>query len=256
MFHRMPMPLESVRHFDMLHPARRLWRDARTGRDSGPTDDGGGCRLGTLERVLCDVDARRRRARAWTSPARYFRFLRSGDARPLEPVLEHNRLDLISLAAVAAHAVQLVEEGSGAVPRCRRGARARQGLRARRLDRSGARRATTRGRRRSAARRRRGRRRSTGSGVAAAPRSPVRRRRGCLAADPDVEGPGRTAADRLLATRRSNTPIEALAIHHEHRERDYEGAQRTGAAAAGRRDVRPTGSRASSPGAAEQEDRQ
>ena len=27
MFHRMRMPLESVRHFDMLHPARRLWRD-------------------------------------------------------------------------------------------------------------------------------------------------------------------------------------------------------------------------------------
>jgi uncharacterized protein YprB with RNaseH-like and TPR domain len=34
MFHRMRMPLESVRHFDMLHPARRLWRnrdDARHG---------------------------------------------------------------------------------------------------------------------------------------------------------------------------------------------------------------------------------
>ena len=54
-------------------------------------------------------------------PARYFRFLRSGDARPLEPVLEHNRLDLISLAAVTAHAVQLVEEG---MPRCRDAAEA------------------------------------------------------------------------------------------------------------------------------------
>src|SRR6185437_7680545 len=45
-------------------------------------------------------------------PARYFRFLRSGDAFPLEPVLEHNRLDLISLAAVSASAVRLVQEGS------------------------------------------------------------------------------------------------------------------------------------------------
>src|SRR5262249_33704645 len=39
-------------------------------------------------------------------------FLRSGDAFPLEPVLEHNRLDLISLAAVSASAVRLVQEGS------------------------------------------------------------------------------------------------------------------------------------------------
>ena len=31
--------------------------------------------------------------------------------RPLEPVLEHNRLDLVSLAAVTARALQLVDEG-------------------------------------------------------------------------------------------------------------------------------------------------
>src|SRR5215204_3778958 len=60
MFHRMRMPLESVRHFDMLHPARRLWRarsDAGALRETShaTASDDGGCRLGTLERVLCDV---------------------------------------------------------------------------------------------------------------------------------------------------------------------------------------------------------
>ena len=110
LFHRMPMPLESVRHFDMLHPARRLWRDR-----GDVSVDAGGCRLGTLERVLCDV-TRVGDVPGMEIPARYFRFLRSGDARPLEPVLEHNRLDLISLAAVAAHAIDLVEHGA---PRCR-----------------------------------------------------------------------------------------------------------------------------------------
>src|SRR5258708_12466339 len=109
----MPLPLEAVRHFDMLHPARRLWR-AREG------DAEGGCRLGTLERVLCDV-TRVGDIPGMDIPARYFRFLRSGDAHPLEPVLEHNRLDLISLAAVCAHAVELVEEGS---TRCRDAAEA------------------------------------------------------------------------------------------------------------------------------------
>ena len=110
LFHRMPMPLESVPHFDMLHPARRLWRDR-----GDVAIDSGGCRLGTLERVLCDV-TRVGDVPGMEIPARYFRFLRSGDARPLEPVLEHNRLDLISLAAVAAHAIDLVEHGA---PRCR-----------------------------------------------------------------------------------------------------------------------------------------
>jgi uncharacterized protein YprB with RNaseH-like and TPR domain len=118
LFHRMPLPLESVRHFDMLHPARRLWR----AREETAKDvlGEGGCRLGTLERVLCDV-TRVGDIPGMDIPARYFRFLRSGDARPLEPVLEHNRLDLISLAAVCAHAVQLVEEG---IPRCRDAAEA------------------------------------------------------------------------------------------------------------------------------------
>ena len=118
LFHRMPLPLESVRHFDMLHPARRLWR----ARDETAKDAAGegGCRLGTLERVLCDV-TRVGDIPGMDIPARYFRFLRSGDARPLEPVLEHNRLDLISLAAVCAHAVQLVEEG---IARCRDAAEA------------------------------------------------------------------------------------------------------------------------------------
>jgi hypothetical protein len=47
-------------------------------------------------------------------PARYFRFVRSGDPRPLESVLEHNRLDLISLALVTARAAQLLDDGPAA----------------------------------------------------------------------------------------------------------------------------------------------
>ena len=35
-------------------------------------------------------------------PARYFQFVRTGDADPLAAVLEHNRLDLLSLAALTA----------------------------------------------------------------------------------------------------------------------------------------------------------
>jgi len=43
-------------------------------------------------------------------PGRFFAFLRSADARPLEPVLEHNRLDLLSLAALTARVARLVRQ--------------------------------------------------------------------------------------------------------------------------------------------------
>ena len=46
-------------------------------------------------------------------PARYFHYVRTGEARPLEAVLEHNRLDLLSLALLTARAAQLLDEGPG-----------------------------------------------------------------------------------------------------------------------------------------------
>jgi tetratricopeptide (TPR) repeat protein len=172
-------------------------------------------------------------------PARYFRFLRSGDARPLEPVLEHNRLDLISLAAVCAHAVELVEEGSA---RCRDAAEAlalgkiyeragcvdkaiaayqhaeadpsahldvvleaiyRLGLRLRR-DRRFAEAADCWRRLLEVPRLRQG----FGGQGAAGLRHAF----------------GGQAHSQLLGPLRQYA-VEALAIHHEHRERDYEGAK-------------------------------
>ena len=111
LFHRMEMPLDGVPHFDTLHAARRLWKM----RADAATD--GGCRLTTLERALFEV-RRVGDVPGFEIPSRFFRFLRSGDPRPLEPVLEHNRLDLVSLAAVTARAARLVHEGAQGCPDC------------------------------------------------------------------------------------------------------------------------------------------
>src|SRR3970282_2241263 len=41
----------------------------------------------------------------------YFKFVRSGDPRPRAAVLEHNRLDLLSLAGLTARLLQLLADG-------------------------------------------------------------------------------------------------------------------------------------------------
>lgn len=109
LFHRVPFPLEGVPHVDMLHPARRLWR----GRGSPDGSGEASCSLGTLERLLAGVH-RVGDVPGFEIPSRYFQFVRDGDARPLEAVLEHNRLDLVSLALVMARALTLVDRGPGA----------------------------------------------------------------------------------------------------------------------------------------------
>jgi uncharacterized protein YprB with RNaseH-like and TPR domain len=217
MFHRMQMPLDSVRHFDMLHPARRLWR-SRSG--TRVIDADAGCRLATLERLICDV-RRIGDVTALEIPARFFRFLRSGDARPLEPVLEHNRLDLVSLAAVTARALQLVDSG---IIRCRDAAealalgkvyeRAEHVASAIECYRHAARDTTTHIDVRAEALYRLGirlRRERRFEEAAAVWRELLELR------------PGRIRTPLLAPLRQY--AAEALAIHHEHRERDYSGAR-------------------------------
>ena len=108
LFHRMPFPLVETPHIDMLHAARRLWRGRPN--TSGPDPDESSCSLSVLEKHLAGLH-RVGDVPGFEIPSRYFQFVRDGDARPLAAVLEHNRLDLVSLAAVMARALTLVSGG-------------------------------------------------------------------------------------------------------------------------------------------------
>ncbi len=101
-FHRLPAPWGALPHVDVLHPSRRFW--------GGSDEDG--CTLIALERQLLGAQ-RVGDVPGFEIPARYFRFIRSGDPQPLLAVLEHNRLDLLSLAGVTARLLHLVEGGVG-----------------------------------------------------------------------------------------------------------------------------------------------
>ena len=111
MFHRVPCPLDDVPHLDMLHAARRLWRQ-RPLTTGAPDPDDSSCSLAVLEKHIAGVH-RIGDVPGYEIPSRFFRFVRDGDPRPLEAVLEHNRLDLISLAGVLARAITLITRGPG-----------------------------------------------------------------------------------------------------------------------------------------------
>ncbi len=83
---RQPFALEDFHHIDLLHPVRRLWKD------SFPS-----CDLGTIERELLD---RRRQGDIPGAliPHAYFKFLQTGVIHDMKRVIEHNALDLLSLA--------------------------------------------------------------------------------------------------------------------------------------------------------------
>jgi hypothetical protein len=118
LFHRLPFPLEAVPHLDMLHSSRRLWRTRPT--TAGQDPEQVSCSLSILEKDIAGLH-RIGDVPGFEIPSRYFQFIRDGDARPLEAVMEHNRLDLISTAAVMARVLTLIERGPSATsnaPEC------------------------------------------------------------------------------------------------------------------------------------------
>ncbi len=110
--HRLPSPFGELPHLDMLHVSRRLWRQHERTDEARTEERGAGCRLSDLERVICG-HSREDDVPGFEIPSRYFHFVRSGDVRGLEAVLEHNRIDVLSLALLTARASKLVEDGAG-----------------------------------------------------------------------------------------------------------------------------------------------
>jgi uncharacterized protein len=94
---RLPNPLAGLPHLDLLHPARRLLSHRLSDR-----------RLCALEASILGFE-REGDIPGSEIPQRYFDWLRRRDGRLLADVFEHNRLDVLSLAALAAHLVELID---------------------------------------------------------------------------------------------------------------------------------------------------
>ena len=88
--------LAQVPHLDLLHPSRRILGHRLEN-----------CRLATLEEQILGVK-REGDIPGWEIPQRYFDWLRRRDPRLLTDIFEHNRLDVISMAALTAHLVEIL----------------------------------------------------------------------------------------------------------------------------------------------------
>jgi uncharacterized protein YprB with RNaseH-like and TPR domain len=109
LMHRIETPFGGPSHVDMLHSARHLWR----ADDEDAAGGSAGCGLTALEHLLFG-HVREADVEGFEIPSRYFHYVRTGDARPLYSVLEHNRLDLLALALMTARAAHLLETGPSA----------------------------------------------------------------------------------------------------------------------------------------------
>lgn len=103
--HRQPSPLAHKPHWDILRPARTLWKRRL-----------GSCKLTRLESAILGVE-RKGDVPGSEIPGIYFDYLRTGDARGLQSVFFHNALDIISLAALTAAMAGFARDWSGAAPR-------------------------------------------------------------------------------------------------------------------------------------------
>lgn len=84
-------------HVDLLHMSRRIWKHKLES-----------CSLGSLETHILGVK-RIDDIPGYEIPARYFEFLRTGDGSLLQNIVEHNVLDIVSMATLL-HRLQTTTE--------------------------------------------------------------------------------------------------------------------------------------------------
>jgi uncharacterized protein YprB with RNaseH-like and TPR domain len=88
--------LPSVAHFDLLHAARRLWKDELPS-----------CRLQTVEQEILGI-VREQDTPGYLAPLLYFEYLNQQDPYVLEGVLEHHQQDVLTLISLYIHLSKLL----------------------------------------------------------------------------------------------------------------------------------------------------
>jgi uncharacterized protein YprB with RNaseH-like and TPR domain len=94
---RIPLPFETMDHWDILQLSRKLWRYRLPSR-----------RLADLEVSILELSRSSEEIPGWLVPEIYKDYLKSGDARSLAGVFYHNAVDILSLACIFLHSADLL----------------------------------------------------------------------------------------------------------------------------------------------------
>ncbi len=96
---RLKSPFSRRLHLDLLHPARHVWKLRLEG-----------CQLTNLEKEILGI-TRKGDVPGSEIPGIYFDYLRTGNARGLQPVFYHNALDIVTLAALTMQMARTIGDG-------------------------------------------------------------------------------------------------------------------------------------------------
>ncbi|MBT3322545.1 MAG: hypothetical protein HN392_09715 [Anaerolineae bacterium] len=100
--HSMPLPFEDYAHIDLLHLARRLWRDRLASRT-----------LQSIEKHILGIARTSEEVPGYEIPYLYFDYLRDKDARPMKGIFYHNEIDILSLATLLKHIAMMLSDPFG-----------------------------------------------------------------------------------------------------------------------------------------------
>ena len=98
---RVAFRLESAMHFDLVHAARRFWKKRL-----------GDCSLGNIESSILGVQRHGDVAGA-EIPQLWLDYLHTRDARSLQPVFYHHKMDILSLVALTGFLSQTLDVPHG-----------------------------------------------------------------------------------------------------------------------------------------------
>ncbi|MBN1453790.1 MAG: ribonuclease H-like domain-containing protein [Anaerolineales bacterium] len=97
--HDIPVPFKDYAHVDLLHLARRLWRDRLPSRT-----------LKYIEENVLDAPRTSAEVPGYEIPWLYFDYLRTGDANEMKGVFYHNAMDIVALAALFSHTAAMLHD--------------------------------------------------------------------------------------------------------------------------------------------------
>ena len=98
---RLASPFAGLKHLDLLHPSRLLWRRRV-----------GSCSLQSLEQSVLGF-CREGDIPSHLIPRVFLTFARSGQTHGLRPVLRHNRMDLLSMLSLCCLACRILVQPGG-----------------------------------------------------------------------------------------------------------------------------------------------